>query len=120
MPFEQSEKFEVIETEVWDASEEAEERSDIHQNLEAEARPRHNRRQRENAVERTASPQRRIRQKTKKKTYNWAFFLASFFIGLGITATFDTPIGLFSGLGVGFLFFVDPIYEKVMERLNDL
>lgn len=51
----------------------------------------------------------------KKKKYNWAFFLASMFIGLGITATTGGPFGLFGGLGVGFLFFVDPIYDRVMR-----
>jgi hypothetical protein len=54
----------------------------------------------------------------KKNKYGWAFFLCSLFIGLGITATFDAPMGLFAGLGIGFLFFVDPIYDRVMDALN--
>ncbi|MFK7972033.1 MAG: hypothetical protein AB8F95_16820 [Bacteroidia bacterium] len=51
----------------------------------------------------------------RKNKHGWAFFLCSLFIGLGITATTEAPIGLFGGLGVGFLFFVDPIYQRVMD-----
>ena len=54
----------------------------------------------------------------KKKKHNWAFFLASLFIGLGITATTEGPMGLFGGLGIGFLFFVDPIYDRVMRIVS--
>jgi hypothetical protein len=61
------------------------------------------------------------RQKSKTKNkYGWAFFLFSLFTGLGITATIGEPLGLFMGLGIGFLFFVDPIYEKVMSILDRL
>ena len=73
--------------------------------------------------EKKSAPQHaRVRQthhhkgrKDKKKHYGWAFFLASLFIGLGITASFGSPMGLFTGMGVGFLFFVEPIYKKVMS-----
>ncbi len=61
----------------------------------------------------------RSRHKGKNK-YGWAFFLCSLFIGLGITASTAHPLGLFAGLGIGFLFFVDPIYEKVMRFIDRL
>jgi hypothetical protein len=51
----------------------------------------------------------------QKNRYGWAFFLCSFFVGLGVTASTDAPIWMFLGLGVGFLFFVDPIYHRVMD-----
>jgi len=62
-------------------------------------------------------PERKTERKTgkKEKNYGWAFFLASMFIGLGITATSEAPMGLFAGMGIGFLFFVPPIYKKVMS-----
>jgi hypothetical protein len=53
--------------------------------------------------------------KEKANKYGWAFFLASMFIGIGITATIGAPLPLFVGMGVGFLFFVDPIYERFMQ-----
>lgn len=123
MSFEEKNKFDVFEVEVWEEEEEQEipqseiHHSEIHHNLNEshkdqqalQSRTTHQRRQR-----------RVKRKKTKEKKYNWAFFLASLFIGLGVTATFDAPFGLFAGLGIGFLFFVDPIYEKVMQRLNDM
>lgn len=65
------------------------------------------------------SRQRRQRIRAEKenapKKYNWAFFLASFFCGLAVTATLDIPGPLFVGLGLGFLFFVDPIYERAIS-----
>lgn len=56
----------------------------------------------------------------KDKNYSPFFFLASLFCGIGLTATFEVPIFLFAGLSLGFLFFVDPIYKKVMEKINSL
>ena len=117
MSFQEKNKFDVFEVEVWEEEEEQDiPQSEIHNNLNEsqkdqqalQSRTTHQRRQ------------RRVKRKTKEKKYNWAFFLASLFIGLGVTATFDAPFGLFAGLGIGFLFFVDPIYEKVMQRLNDM
>lgn len=58
------------------------------------------------------------RRAPRKNKYGWAFFLCSLFLGLGITATFESPLGLFGGLGIGFLFFVDPIYEKMMSLID--
>ena len=56
----------------------------------------------------------------KEKNYGWAFFVASIMVGLGFTATFDIPAFLFGGLALGFLFFVVPIYQKVMEKIKNL
>jgi hypothetical protein len=55
----------------------------------------------------------------KEKNYSPFFFLASLFCGIGLTATFEVPIFLFAGLSLGFLFFVDPIYKKIMEKINN-
>ncbi len=52
---------------------------------------------------------------SKPKSFNWAFFLAFLFFGLAATVTLHTPGALFVGMGIGFLFFVDPIYERVMS-----
>gem|GEM_PF-2180093 len=60
------------------------------------------------------------KEKSGAAKYGWAFFLASMFIGLGMTATFDHPFFLFGGMGLGFLFFVDPFYNKVMEIFKRL
>lgn len=61
-------------------------------------------------------------KKVKKKSYAWAFFLASLFMGLGTSFIFGEPegppVGLFMGMSVGFLFFVEPIYEKVMKMFD--
>lgn len=122
MSFEESKKFDVFEVEVWeedeDNSQNAIDQNDIHHNL-SEAEKDQQALQTETVHQRR---QRRVKRKAKVKEpkYNWAFFLASLFIGIGITATFGTPFGLFMGLGLGFLFFVDPIYEKIMQRLNDM
>lgn len=64
----------------------------------------------------------RNNSKTRKNKYGWAFFLCSFFIGLGLTATLpgEPPLAFFGGLGIGFLFFVDPIYQKLMEKIENL
>lgn len=72
----------------------------------------------------------RIRQKNrfthpshrrkKERRFGWAFFLASMFIGLGVTTVSSEPIALFLGMGIGFLFFVDPIYDKMMDIINRL
>lgn len=62
----------------------------------------------------------RNRRSPRKNKYGWAFFLCSLFLGLGLTATLEHPLPLFAGLGIGFLFFVDPIYEKIMSIIDRL
>ena len=52
--------------------------------------------------------------------YGWAFFLCSMLIGLGITIPSDGPTALFIGMGIGFLFLVDPIYDKVIQAIKDI
>ena len=59
-------------------------------------------------------------KKTRKNKFGWAFFLCSMFFGVALTATLGTPFYVLAGLGVGFLFFVDPIYNKVMEKIENL
>ena len=56
----------------------------------------------------------------KAPRYGWAFFLCSMLIGLGIAIPSDGPTALFIGMGIGFLFMVDPIYEKVIQAIKDL
>ncbi|MCB9232285.1 MAG: hypothetical protein H6581_11510 [Bacteroidia bacterium] len=48
------------------------------------------------------------------KRHSWAFFLASMFLGVGVTATTEVPLGVFVGMGLGFLFFVPTIYDRVL------
>lgn len=55
---------------------------------------------------------------TKPKKYNWAFFLASMFIGIGIGEAIGADSAVLFGMGVGFLFFVDPFYQKVMSKIE--
>ena len=57
-------------------------------------------------------------KKVRKNKYGWAMFLCSLMLGLAGTATLNTPLYLFVGLGIGFLFFVDPIYNKVLEIID--
>lgn len=112
-----SEKFEVIEVEVYEDG--MTETEDIHRNLSEDVR------ESEEPATRTRTRTReRRRERTipkKKNKYGWAFFLAAMFSGLGISIATDTmPLGLFLGMAIGFLFFVDPIYEKVMEKIDKL
>ncbi|MEM6806713.1 MAG: hypothetical protein AAF696_35255 [Bacteroidota bacterium] len=76
-------------------------------------------------IEATETRSRRKRKATKvkkvrKNKFGWAFFLCSMFLGIALTATLETPFYIMAGMGVGFLFFVDPIYEKVMEKIENL
>ena len=64
----------------------------------------------------TDRSQEKYHRPERKNKYGWAFFLCSMFIGLGFTTVSElAPLPLFLGLGVGFLFFVDPIYNRVMD-----
>ena len=56
----------------------------------------------------------------KLPRYGWAFFLCSMLIGLGISIPSDGPTALFVGMGIGFLFLVDPIYDKVIQAIKDI
>ncbi len=58
--------------------------------------------------------------KEKKKHYGWAFFLASMFTGIAIGEALDMGSFVLFGMGMGFLFFVDPIYQKVMDKIEKL
>lgn len=51
----------------------------------------------------------------KKNEYGWAFFLCSLFVGVGLFLASSSLLPLFLGLGFGFLFFVDPIYQRVID-----
>jgi hypothetical protein len=114
------EKFEVVEVEVFEEDQamdvtgyDPEAEINIPQNY-----------QRENISEETQTRRRRRKKSDEKKyrknKYGWAFFLCSMFLGIGITATTGAPLGIFGGMGVGFLFFVDPIYDKFMDKLENL
>ncbi|MEM8890767.1 MAG: hypothetical protein AAGD28_22510 [Bacteroidota bacterium] len=59
-------------------------------------------------------------KKVRKNKFGWAFFLCSMFMGIALTATFETPFFIMAGMGLGFLFFVDPIYNKVMEKIDNI
>jgi len=73
----------------------------------------------EDTIEQIRARERYQPERPKRKNkYGWAFFLFSLFIGLGITATTNHPLGLFTGLGTGFLFFVDPIYDRIMRAIE--
>jgi len=65
-----------------------------------------------------AEQQRAIAERIPK--YSWAFYLCSVFIGIGFTAMLEAPLPLFLGIGLGLLFFVDPIYKKIINIINDL
>lgn len=107
MDTEQNKKFEVREYEILEG-----EHEDILKNFDTEQ-----------DTERTRTIVKEAGHKKKKSgadQYGWAFFLASMFIGLGITATTGHPLGLFLGMGLGFLFFVDPFYEKFMKIFDKL
>lgn len=63
--------------------------------------------------------ERKARQKKEKaeqpKKYNWAFFVACCCFGMIGPVAANEPATIFLGAGVGFLFFVDPIYERVIS-----
>ena len=65
------------------------------------------------------SERRKYREK-KEEEYHWFFFLCSTLIGLALAVATDGPTALFLGIGLGFLFFVDPVYQKVMQLIRDL
>lgn len=56
----------------------------------------------------------------KGKTYKSKFFLACLFVGVGLTAVSEVPLFIFLGLAIGFLFYVDPIYQKVIRAIERL
>ncbi|MDX2283196.1 MAG: hypothetical protein NW241_03505 [Bacteroidia bacterium] len=110
-----NEKFEVREVEVFEENQAAD-ATDL--NPDAEVK-----------VTGTATDEAERQKKRKKEgktkqeerpNYGWAFFLATMFSGIAVTATFDTPAGVLLGMGLGFLFFVDPIYQKVMDKIDKL
>lgn len=57
-------------------------------------------------------------RKERKNKFGWAFFVCSVMMGVALTATLETPFFILAGIGLGFLFFVDPIYNKVMEFIE--
>lgn len=58
------------------------------------------------------------RRGEKPKKYNWAFFVACMFMGIGLSKIVHNPAMVMMGMSVGFLFFVDPIYQKVMDKIE--
>ncbi len=57
-------------------------------------------------------------RKERKNKFGWAFFVCSIMMGVALTATMETPFFILAGIGLGFLFFVDPIYNKVMDFIE--
>lgn len=112
---EQKEKFDIIEHELFEDP-----FDDAQYDMEAEVNiPRLE----QTSVEAEETRRRRRKKpprvkKERKNKFGWAFFLCSMFMGIAITATTGIPAGVLGGIGVGFLFFVDPIYEKVMDKIE--
>ena len=114
--------FEIVEVEVFDETSTLPD--DKHLNAEAEVRIPSQEKQDRQTRERDLMRRRRRHAydegpPRRKKKYNWAFFLCSLFLGIAITATLETPIGVLGGIGLGFLFFVDPIYDKLMDKIEN-
>ncbi|MEM7367091.1 MAG: hypothetical protein AAF587_00750 [Bacteroidota bacterium] len=108
------EKFEIIEHDLLD-----EVFDDQHYDMEAEINiPRLEQTTIEAEATRAKWGKKATVKKERKNKFGWAFFLSAMFIGVGLTATFETPLGIFLGMGIGFLFFVDPIYNKVMDKID--
>lgn len=114
----QSNKFDVSEHEVYDPLPDYE----LAGKLEVDESEREPERRREyqgqSDTTRWRSDQVESSKKKNKTPYAWAFFLCSLFLGLGFTATFEAPFGIMAGLGLGYLFFVPQIYDKVMRLLD--
>ncbi|MEZ4825039.1 MAG: hypothetical protein R3C61_01915 [Bacteroidia bacterium] len=117
MPFSDPEdKFKVVETEVFE-----DETFFDDKKYDAEAQvviPQTQNREEEATKTRSKNRNSAQEKPHRKNKYGWAFFLSSMFMGVGITATLDTPLGIFVGLSIGFLFFVDPIYERIMDAIE--
>lgn len=76
-------------------------------------------------VQQQEQVQQRIQSQTvqkpeKEKKYNWAFFCASMFMGIALGEMMNVDSFVLFGMGIGFLFFVDPIYQKVMDKINKM
>ncbi|MEL6675099.1 MAG: hypothetical protein AAFR61_23020 [Bacteroidota bacterium] len=118
--------FEIVEVEVFDDDFEAASQDSGFDSEAAVSIPNQERSYEEGYEDEQSYQRRRRRRsapvtrKTRKNKYGWAFFVSSMFIGVGLTASMGHPLPLFLGMGVGFLFFVDPIYEKVMEKIENL
>jgi hypothetical protein len=59
-------------------------------------------------------------KKEKKLKYAWLFFLGSVMIWGGITRAFHIHELEALGAGIGFLFFIPNVYNKAMEKINNL
>lgn len=57
--------------------------------------------------------------KKKANGYKGLFFAMSLLIGVGIARLTDTKELVMFGLAFGFLFFIDPFYEKVMKKIEN-
>lgn len=109
-------KFKIVEVEVFD-----EDNYDDDKKYNAEASvviPRTQNQENENTTTRRKTRETPKETSQRKNRYGWAFFLSSLFLGVGITATTELPMGIFAGLSIGFLFFVDPIYDRVMDMIE--
>lgn len=58
------------------------------------------------------------KKRKREKKYAPYLFLACLFTGIGITTISSEAIGVMMGLATGFLMFIDPIYDKVMEKIS--
>lgn len=104
MKFSQSSHFEVREFEVVEQSEES-------AHAEGNAEWIHE-------IDESINNQTKDVNPGRTKKYHWALFLAAFFMGLAFTTLTDHPMGIFLGMGIGFLCFVDPVYQKIIRLLS--
>jgi hypothetical protein len=59
-------------------------------------------------------------KKEKKLKYAWLFFIASIMITKAISHTLHIHGVSGLGVGIGLLFFIPNVYNKVMEKINNL
>lgn len=60
----------------------------------------------------------KLQKPYKRKRFGWAFMVASTMLGVGLTASTSIPVFVLGGIGLGFLFFVHPIHDRVVDLLG--
>lgn len=64
--------------------------------------------------------ERNVKKSRERRNNEGKLFVAFILLGIGFTTLVKAPFPLFLGIALAFVSTMDPVYQKIMDRINKL
>ncbi|MFN0202470.1 MAG: hypothetical protein ACKVTZ_13175 [Bacteroidia bacterium] len=64
--------------------------------------------------------ERNVKKSRERRSNEGKLFVAFILLGIGFTTLVEGPFPLFLGIALAFISTMDPVYQKIMDRINKL